>query len=218
MEGGRVEGTGPVDPGSYSAYIFDLDGTLFSIPVDWSKVREEVGKVVGSAVGELPLFLKVEQSVSVRPSLREPLFALLDSHELKALPSATLMDGASDLLLHLSKEAALGMVTMQGSAACDRLLGKYRLGEFFDTIVTREDSLDRTAQLRFALKTLGSSPSETLFVGDRLNDVQCGKKAGMRTALLRRDPPVGVDAPDYSFPTLALLRDAILGAARVGDT
>jgi phosphoglycolate phosphatase-like HAD superfamily hydrolase len=193
----------------YAAYIFDLDGTLFTIPIDWLKVREEVSKMAGTPIGSTPLYLEVEQLISVRPSIRETLFAMLDLHELKAVASATPISGAFELLSHLSKFAKLGLVTMQGSAACDKILGRHHLGELFDILVTREDSLNRAVQLRIALQSLSSSPKDTLFTGDRLNDVLCGRRAGVDTALVGREPS-GDARPDYAFPALVVLKDSIM--------
>jgi phosphoglycolate phosphatase-like HAD superfamily hydrolase len=204
-----MERKGLVSLKDYAAYIFDLDGTLFTIPVDWLKVREEVSKMAGAPIGNTPLFLNVEQLISIRPSIRETLFAMLDQHELKAVAAVSPMSGAFELLSHLSKVAKLGLVTMQGSAACDKILGRHHLGKLFDVIVTREDSLDRTVQLRIALQSLSSSPKDTLFTGDRLNDVVCGRMAGVDTALVGRDPS-GDTRPDYAFPALAMLKDGIV--------
>ena len=72
-------------------------------------------------------------------------------------------------------------------------------------MITREDSLDRADQIRLALNRLGAKPAKTLFTGDRLNDVICGRKAGVDVALVGRrrvDDP----KPDYSFPSLIELR------------
>ena len=193
----------------YPAYIFDLDGTIFTIPVDWTKVRDDLGKIAGAPVGEGPIFLKVEQLLAVRPSLRETVFGMIDRHEHEALGGALPMDGAIELLSHLSKDAKLGLVTMQGTAACDKVLGKHRLAELFDVTMTREDSLDRTIQLRGALHSLGVPPKETLFTGDRMNDVICGKRAGVGTALVGKEPSAEAK-PDYVFPTLAMLKAALI--------
>jgi len=193
----------------YAAYIFDLDGTLFTIPIDWVKVGEEVSRMAGAPIGNEPLFLKVEQLVAVRPSIREALFAMIDTHELSAVAASTPMIGALELLSHLSKVAKLGLVTMQGSTACDKILGRHRLGELFDVLVTREDSLDRTVQLRIALQSLSALPKDTLFTGDRLNDIVCGRRAGVDTVLVGRDSS-GDARPDHIFPTLAMLKDGIV--------
>lgn len=204
-----MEGKGSVSLKDYTAYVFDLDGTLFTIPVDWVKARKEVGKLVGAPFGDAPMFLEVEQLVSVRPSMRETLFAMLDLHELKAVAEATPVSGAVELLSYLSKVAKLGLVTMQGTAAVDKILSRHHLGELFDVVVTREDSLDRVAQLRIALQSLASSPKNTLFTGDRLNDIVCGKRVGIDTVLVGRDPSGNV-RPDYVFPVLTMLKDIIV--------
>jgi len=193
----------------YSAYVFDLDGTLFTIPVDWAKVREEVGKMTGEPLGAAPLFQRVEQLSVVRPSLTEPLFAMIDSHELKAVAGAVPIEGAVEILSSLSKVAKLGLVTMQGTAACDGVLGRHRLGELFDAIVTREDSLDRAAQLGAALKHMGAFPRETLFIGDRLNDVICGRRAGVDIALVGKEAS-GDARPDFTFRSLIQLGESLL--------
>jgi phosphoglycolate phosphatase-like HAD superfamily hydrolase len=203
-----MEGKDSVSLKDYAAYVFDLDGTLFTIPVDWVEVRDEVGKMAGAPIGDTPLFLEVEQLVSIRPSMRQTLFAMLDSHELKAVAEASPVSGALELLSHLSKVAKLGLVTMQGTAACDKILGRYRLGELFDVMVTREDSLDRAVQLRIALQSLASPPKDTLFTGDRLSDVVCGRRAGVDTVLLGREL-LGDVRPDYAFPALTMLKDSI---------
>jgi len=208
MERGWMEREASLSLKDYAAYIFDLDGTLFTIPVDWPKVREEVSKMAGAPIGNAPLFLKVEQLISIHPSIRGTLFAMLDAHELKVVGAATPMNGALELLSHLSKVAKLGLVTMQGFTACDKILGRHHLGELFDVLVTREDSLDRAGQLRIALQSLSASPKDTLFTGDRLNDVECGRRAGVDTVLLGRDPS-GDTRPDYFFPVLTMLRDVI---------
>jgi len=142
-------------------------------------------------------------------SIRGPLFALLDRHEQKAIAGATPLPGATDLISHLSKLAPLAIVTMQGPATSDAILGRHRLGELFDVVVTREDSLDRAQQLRIALSTLAKAPAETLFTGDRLNDIICGKRAGVQTALVWKEP-TAEPRPDHHFPTLAAMSEQIL--------
>jgi phosphoglycolate phosphatase-like HAD superfamily hydrolase len=64
-------------------------------------------------------------------------------------------------------------------------------------------------QLRIALQSLSSSPKETLFTGDRLNDVLCGRRAGVDTALVGREPS-GDARPDYAFSALVVLKDSIM--------
>ncbi len=203
-----MEGESAVNVTEFSAYIFDLDGTLVTIPVDWGKVREEVGKIAGSRLEEGPIFQRIEELLSVHPSIRQTVFNMIDAEEARALPGAAAVQGAVELVGLMEKSSPLGLVTMQGLAACDKVLGRFRLSDLFDAQVTREDSLDRAVQLRLALETLGAEPRETLFTGDRMNDVVCGKKAGVSTALVGKEAKGDV-LPDFSFQTLSSLRDAL---------
>ncbi|MGP8057535.1 MAG: HAD hydrolase-like protein [Nitrososphaerales archaeon] len=75
--------------------------------------------------------------------------------------------------------------------------------------MTREDSLDRAEQLRIALQSLSSSPKDTLFTGDGLDDVRCGRRVGVDTALVGREQ-TGEARPDYTFTTLAIFKDGII--------
>jgi phosphoglycolate phosphatase-like HAD superfamily hydrolase len=93
------------------------------------------------------------------------------------------------------------MVTMQGRSACDAVVGRFTPPGLFRRVVTREDSLDRAEQIGIAVRSLGSAPGRTLFVGDRLNDVVAARKAGVEVAVVGRTLS-GPTQPDHSFPTM----------------
>ncbi len=197
-----------MSPSDYEYFVFDLDGTLFNIPIDWVAVRNELEALVREPIDGTPLFLKIQQVVSARPALKEPIFSIVESHELKAVASAKPLPGASDLLYSLFEVSKLALVTLQGRRACDEILGKYKLVDLFEAIITREDSLDRALQLEAALNRLRVRPKAALFTGDRLNDVVCARKVGVPVALVGRD--LGDDVkPDYSFPSLLELKASI---------
>lgn len=62
-----MKGKDSVSLKDYAADVFDLDGTLFTIPVDWVKVREEVGKMAGAPMRIQPCSSKWSNS---SPSIR----------------------------------------------------------------------------------------------------------------------------------------------------
>jgi len=139
--------------------------------------------------------------LSRRPELREKVFELIDRHELLAVKDAKLLEGAAELLGWLSSRACLALVTLQGRRACEELLQKRGLRRFFSACVTREDTLDRAEQILKAVALLGSRTQETLFVGDRVNDVVSARRAGVRVALVGRSLS-GEPRPDYSFSSV----------------
>ncbi|MDG6898118.1 MAG: HAD hydrolase-like protein [Nitrososphaerota archaeon] len=187
--------------GEYSAYVFDLDGTLFIIPIDWVRVREDLSKLMGVPMGNVPLFQKIGETVTSAPSLKPRIFQLIDSYELRASESARPLQGAEELLYSLFETARLALVTMQGRLATEDILRRHKLMDLFETIVTREDSVDRTEQIKLALNRLAAKPGSTLFAGDRMNDLVCGRRAGVNVAIVGRE--MQDTKPDYSFASLA---------------
>ncbi|MBI3840821.1 MAG: HAD family hydrolase [Thaumarchaeota archaeon] len=186
----------------FGAYVFDLDGTLFRIPVDWEAVRGSLRKIFATDSQFIPLFESLREHLGNDPARRAEAFAAVDSLELKAVEACEPLPGALDLVSGLRSRAKLGLVTMQGRKAYDRIAMEHGLASAFAVSVTREDSLDRAEQLLSALGRLGVDRGEALFIGDRLNDVFSAQKAGVKVALVGRTG-TGDSRPDFSFANLS---------------
>lgn len=168
-----------------AAYIFDFDGTLGTIPVDWDGVRKRLREVTGDEEEFKPVFPTIAGVVAERPDLLRPVLSVIDGFEWAAVPSAKLYEGSYALLERLSQMSKLSLVTMQGQRACLALMERFRIGRFFASHFVREDSLDRGQQLEMALSSLGSSRASTMFVGDRLNDLDAARRVGIPFTLIR---------------------------------
>jgi phosphoglycolate phosphatase-like HAD superfamily hydrolase len=195
--------------GTYAAYVFDFDGTLFELPVDWKAVRRDLYAITRVHMEDVSIFKVIKQLTLGQVELRADLFAAIDAHEVPAAELATPVEGALDLISSLATRAGIALVTMQGKPACTRVLSRYGVSERFHVVITREDSLDRVDQLRAAAKALDVHLQESLFVGDKRGDLEAGREVGARVAL------VGTRArkewrPDYFCPKLKDL-GAILG-------
>jgi phosphoglycolate phosphatase-like HAD superfamily hydrolase len=169
-------------------FVFDMDGTLLSLPVEWDQVRDELRKVTGTSLSFAPFFLDVQNVVAKDPLLLGPITRTIDEYEVRAVPDARLEEGAMEVLSSLSRRAKLSLVTMQGRSACDRVFQRLDIGRFFASSFTREDSMDRTAQLRMALESLGAKEAESVFVGDRVNDLKAARAVGARFVMIRKRP------------------------------
>ena len=168
--------------------VFDMDGTLISLPVEWDKVRAELQRLTGTSLQFNPFFLDFQTIVAKDPLLLGPMLRTIDEYEAKAVQGARLEEGAMDVLSGLSSKAKLSLVTMQGRPACDGILERLGIGRFFASRFTREDSMDRTAQLRMALESVGAREAEAFFVGDRINDLKAARAAGVRFVMIRKRP------------------------------
>jgi phosphoglycolate phosphatase-like HAD superfamily hydrolase len=177
-----------LDDASARYVVFDMDGTLISLPVEWDKVRAELRKLTGTSFQFNPFFLDLQTIVAKDPLLLGPMLRTIDEYEARAVPGARLEEGAMGVLSAISRKAEISLVTMQGRAACDSILERLGIGLFFDSRFTREDSMDRTAQLKIALESIGAKEAEALFVGDRINDLRAARAAGVRFVMIRKRP------------------------------
>jgi len=168
--------------------VFDMDGTLISLPVEWDKLRADLHKLTGTSLKFNPFFLDLQSVIAKDPLLLGPMMRIIDDYEALAAPRAKLEEGALDALSALSHRAKLSLVTMQGKAACEKILGGLKIGSFFASSFTREDSMDRTSQLRMALASLGAREEEAFFVGDRINDLNAARAAGLKFVMIRKRP------------------------------
>jgi HAD superfamily hydrolase (TIGR01549 family) len=179
-------------------FVFDMDGTLLTLPVDWGATAAKLMEITGRTEFS-PTFETLGQIVHERPELKSQLFATLDTFEMEAEPRARLCEGSRESLELLSGSAKLALVTMQGSRARDGLLERFALTEYFQALESREDSLDRVEQLHLAVAKLGLEEREVVFVADRVHDMNSASRAGLQFVMIRDSGrPAAVDG----FPNM----------------
>jgi HAD superfamily hydrolase (TIGR01509 family) len=158
------------------AIIFDLDGTLTEPILDFDRIRREIGLDRG------PVW---EAIVAMPPAERQRAEDILLEHELHAARICRLQPNALNLLSALQKRGlGLAILTRNCRASWEIVRDRFNLA--VEQIYAREDGPmkpDPTAVVYLA-RTLNVELSRTLVVGDYLFDIQAGKAAGTRTALL----------------------------------
>lgn len=161
------------------AVIFDLDGTITRPFFDFDAIRQEMGLPPNSG----PI---LEIMAKMTPSQRKRTQDILTSHENQAVAESTLNDGARELLGALrQKDISIGILTRNKRCNAEAIARKHNLT--FDAIVDREDGPvkpDAFGVLRLC-EQFGTSPSETLVVGDYLYDLLSAKAAGAIAVLLK---------------------------------
>lgn len=99
---------------------------------------------------------------------------------------------ATTALKELYGKYKLGIVSNFALPECARrLLEKFQLKEFFDTIIISAEINKRKPSpeiFQKALTAIGTEPSKTVFVGDTPDiDIEGAKKVGMKTILIARE-------------------------------
>jgi phosphoglycolate phosphatase-like HAD superfamily hydrolase len=106
---------------------------------------------------------------------RQEVFAVWDKAELSVARSSTVCNQGS-LLYNQFKNKPNALVTLQGKKTVDVICESF--GFQFDVIVTREDSIFRSEQLKMAIQKLEASVSDVLFVGNADTDEAAAKAVG----------------------------------------
>lgn len=153
------------------ALIFDLDGTLVNLPINYD-----------SLLNEIKLIMHVEK---VRPvaevvskadeSTKKRIFEVWDKAEATCLPDITINEEGISLYKDFSSRPKI-LVTLQGEKAVSFIIEKFSFSFF--TIITREVSLSRVDQLKKAVAELKVPVQSILFVGDSENDAVAAKDVG----------------------------------------
>lgn len=143
--------------------IFDLDGTLIQLPIDYDQLLEKIAAIAGTS-NLHPLNQKVS---ALDQKKRKQVFKIWDKAELLALEKAIAREPGMALYKKYSPKPK-ALITMQGKTLTETIMEK--LGLSFDFAVTREESLDRISQLRIAAERLGTPFEHVLFVGNTDED------------------------------------------------
>ena len=160
------------------AVIFDLDGTLVQLPIDYEKLFIEFKKIM-HADNVHPL---VDAVSRLDKDTREQVFKVWDKAELAASAKMTVNGEGMKIYRNFSQKPK-ALVTMQGRTIVKNILTQLKLS--FNIIVTREDSLNRTEQLKNGAEKLKTQFQNILFVGNTENDSLAAEKIGCQFLRIR---------------------------------
>jgi phosphoglycolate phosphatase len=179
------------------AFIFDFDGTLAVLNIDFSFMRGKVFDlmkrygVVEELVEErylLEIIDEVYQILSKKdPSSAEDFYQkahqILHEIEMKAAEKGSLIPGAERALKKLGRNGIkIGIITRNCEEAVRKVFPN--INDFCDVFVSRNSVKkvkphpDHLTYVMESLKVLGQ---ESVMVGDHIIDIQAGKKVGMKT-------------------------------------
>ncbi|PWB60936.1 MAG: phosphoglycolate phosphatase [Betaproteobacteria bacterium] len=180
----------------YRAALFDLDGTLVDTAPDLAaaanrmladlgrpgleegQIRDYVGKGVVNLVNRC-----FEATGGGSEGERGRAHAIFERHYTAGIADRSRpYPGVIDGLAALERAGiALGCVTNKAGRFTEPLLEQTGLRHFFGVVVSG-DTVERKKPhpdpMLYAAGKLGAAPSETLVVGDSLNDVQSARAAG----------------------------------------
>jgi len=183
------------------AVIFDLDGTLTTLEVDFSELRRELG------IDQGPVW---ESILAMSGQTRRQAEQALVSAELAGARKCKFIRGSKQILAELGRKGlGRGILTRNCRQAVDIVIARHGLEA--DAILTREDGLlkpDPAGVIELS-RRLETDPTQTLVVGDYLFDIQAGQRAGAKTVLFwqKDELPEYAHLADYVINDLHDLMD-----------
>ncbi|PIV24373.1 MAG: haloacid dehalogenase [Deltaproteobacteria bacterium CG_4_8_14_3_um_filter_45_9] len=179
------------------AVIFDFDGTLAVLNIDFSLMREKIFDLVRrygireEAIQEkylLEIIDEVYQTLwKKNPSGAEAFYQeshrILHEEEMKAAGEGRLIPGTEATLKSLrEKGIKVGIITRNCEDAVRKVFPD--INDFCDAFVSR-NSVKKVKphpdHLTYAMESLKTSGEESMMVGDHIIDIQAGKRVGMKT-------------------------------------
>lgn len=170
---------------AFRAVVFDLDGTLVRLEVDWAAVQREMAaharERLDRDVREASVWEMLRETEG---PAREGLERILRCHELQGARTATRLPGAA-LLSGL--DAPVGVVTLNAREAALQALERTGLVDRVDVLVAREDAprlKPDPLPLHVCLEGLRVPAGGAVFVGDRERDRVTAQRAGVAFLLV----------------------------------
>ncbi len=183
--------------GKIKAVIFDFDGTLAVLNIDFSLMRQQVFDLI-KGYGIRPEMIQekylleiteevyrtlCEKSPSGAEAFYQKSYHILHEVEMKAAEEGRLIPGIKATLKKLRRNGfKVGIITRNCEDAVRKVFPS--INDFCDIFVSR-NSVKKVKphpdHLTYVMKRLKISGEEAVMVGDHMIDVQAGRNVGMKT-------------------------------------
>lgn len=215
--------------GKINTVLFDFDGTIMDtnevILQSWQHTfrtvegKERPEEEIIETFGE-PLYVTMEKLLPQIPAEEGAKIYRSYNYE-NFLELIEVFPGILELLKELKNRGyKTGIVTSRLWYSTEIGLNKYDMQQYFDAIVTCDDTDKHKPDpepVNIALDRLGSKPEEAIMIGDSMFDIICAKNAGVKAALVSwalavsEEDKYGENAPDYILETAEDLLNILEG-------
>ena len=161
----------------YEALIYDLDGTLVHLDVDWEAARRDVVTAVrehGHEVTDETLWELFDGAAD--DGVESLVHETLEAHERRGARRSTRLPDADDF----PHPVPVGVCSLNAESACRIALERHDLDAHVDVVVGRdtvEGQKPDPGPLLHVVQQFDVSPADALFIGDSHSDEQAANRA-----------------------------------------
>lgn len=162
----------------YDAIVYDLDGTLVDLAVDWDVVARDGAELLeaeGIDADETDLWEMLELAAGV--DARESIERTISEHECRGAERSTRLPTAAEL----PRSVPVAVCSLNCEEACRLALEQHDIAAHVETVIGRDSVVTRKPDpepLLTAVRGLDKTPEKTLFVGDSHRDELTADRAG----------------------------------------
>ncbi|GAA0229771.1 HAD family hydrolase [Haladaptatus pallidirubidus] len=161
-----------------SAVVYDLDGTLVQLIVNWKAVAQDVTVELerhGVDASDADLWRMLD--LADEANVRDEIEAIISQHERDGARRSIRLPHADELL---SREIPVGVCSLNCESACHVGLETHGLARHVDAVVGRDSVPTRKPHpepLKATLRALGVDGA--VFIGDSRRDELTAERAGV---------------------------------------
>ncbi|KAK6350807.1 hypothetical protein TWF718_003993 [Orbilia javanica] len=223
MTSQKPRGFAPLDPAKsptpplfppLQAVVFDVDGTL-CLPQSWmfAEMRRQLGITKGTDILDHVLGLPETASEGGK-SEQEIGFEKIRAVEREAMGQMQPQEGLVELMDYLDgRGVRKAICTRNFDAPVEHLITNFITGHIFFPIITRDFKPPKPSPagiLHIAKELgLGDGGAGVIMVGDSLDDMAAGRKAGGLTVLLENNDNKELKSHEYTDFSVTKLSDLI---------
>ncbi len=171
------------------AMIFDLDGTLVTLAVHWEQIRKTLIQEGLVKPHETSVMIGLYQAQLVDSQRYARMSQLVEAFEKAAInridPSKIL---TSRLKALRENDIRLGVVSKQTEKNIHIAIHQLGLTDSIESIIGREQGMQRTHQVALSLQALQVQPEETALVGDTVVDAASAAKLQVTPVAIANNP------------------------------
>lgn len=164
--------------------IFDLDGTLVNLPIDYSIIRKNLQKFLHTNDELKPLIPSIINICKNDEELIKKSFSIICEEEERSFNNLSIIQNSFELLQKLkNKKISIILMTLQCRSIVEKIFIEYNLEQIFSYSITRNEDIDRFSQIKKIVNEKKIIPAETLVIGDKLQDVISAEKINCNSIL-----------------------------------
>ncbi|MGC8977151.1 MAG: HAD-IA family hydrolase [Candidatus Ratteibacteria bacterium] len=178
--------------------IFDFDGTIVVLSIDFKKIKEKILKEAEKLnlkvpSKNLPILELLEKIKKINKEKGKEFYSIgheiLKKEEIKASEKTYPKKGVLELLKKLKeKNIKIGIITRNCKDVVEKVVNRFSIP--YDVILTRDDVekfKPDPLHIKECLKKLKLKRNEVLLVGDHFLDIRCGKKLNILSVGISSD-------------------------------